>query len=175
MEAHEGDSKLHLDMAIEATTVLTHIVVAFQDHKPIPLTFEVDTESECVETPGFYTSLTQGYKLSIKVYPKGHGDGCGTHVSANICLHAGDYDDELSWPMKANVTITLLNQLEDENHFSKTTPVNAKANEEIVSPTFIPLSELGLKPDKNTQYCKDNTLYFSVSVKLTNNWLKCVM
>ena len=72
------------------------------------------------------------------------------------------YDDDLSWPLIADVTITLLNQLEDKNHYSKMAPVNVEhyGNVLIEYPTFILHSELGFNPVRNTQYLKDDALYF---------------
>ena len=48
--------------------------------------------------------------------------GAGTHVSVFACLVKGRNDDNLPWPFTGEVTFTLLNQLEDENHRSDTIP-----------------------------------------------------
>jgi hypothetical protein len=64
-----------------------------------------------------------------------------------------------------DVTITLLNQLEDNNHYTKTINLPAtNPHDNLGYPGFIAHSELAHDPLKNTQYLKDDTLYFRVSV-----------
>ena len=172
MAEHEEDSKLHLDLAINMTAVMSNVIALYQEEKPISLTFKVQNDDEYTEYH-FFTNITTGYHMKITVYPDGYEGGDGTHVSVDIRIEEGINDDDLSWPLQADVTITLLNQLEDKKHFSKTIPVNAEVGDETESPTFIPHTELGLNPAKKIQYLKDDTLYFRVSVKLTKNWLKC--
>ena len=58
--------------------------------------------------------------MCIKVYANGRGDGAGIHVSVYAYLVQGRNDDNLPWPFTGKVTITLLNQLADENHHSGT-------------------------------------------------------
>ncbi len=41
-------------------------------------------------------------------------------------------------------------------------------------PMFIPHSALGHDPVKNTQYLKDDTIYFRVKVEDNKPWLQCV-
>ena len=54
--------------------------------------------------------------MCISVDADGCDDGAGTHISVFAYLMKGKYDDNLPWPFTGEVTITLLNQLEDENH-----------------------------------------------------------
>ena len=96
------------------------------------------------------------------------------YMSVDVWRSDGDYDDDLSWPLKADVTIALLNQLEDKNHYSKTIAIDTNHRNYAECPTFIPHSELELNPVKKIQYLKDDTLYFRVTVNVLNNdWLKC--
>ena len=117
----------------------------------------------------FYTS-SSGYHMRIKVYPNGNGDGQGTHVSVYAELMQGRYDQQLSWPFVGNVTVELLNQLADEKHHSMTIPLYPENNSNIGSCwgyfKFTPHSRLSHDPVNNTQYLKDNTLYFGVSVEV---------
>ena len=132
---------------------------------------------------GFYTS-PGGYKMRLQVYPNGEGDGKGTHVSCYIHLMPGKYDDTLEWPFRGEVTIELLNQLEDKNHKKYTSHYNGSTPEECKQrvpkgknnaegwgkPQFISHSE----PITNFQYLKDDSLYFRVSIKViskTKPWL----
>ena len=70
-------------------------------------------------SPPFYTR-PGGYKMRITVDANGDGDGADTHVSVYAYLMRGRNDDNLPWPFTGEVTITLLNQLEDINHYTET-------------------------------------------------------
>ena len=136
-------------------------------------------------SPGFYTS-PGGYKMSLYVYANAFGED--THISCFICLMSGEYDDILEWPFQGKVTVELLNQLEDKNHykytigFNESTPQQCKQKVvgELYSGSgwgcrcFISHSQLGYNSSLNCQYLKDDTLYFRVSVKVTSTtkpWL----
>ena len=102
-------------------------------------------------------------------------------VRAHMCpfehIMLGRYDTSLEWPFMGKVSFTLLNQLEDKNHHTMSVAIN---NARAAGPpwgfaTFIPHSALAYDPDKNTQYLKDDTLYFRVSVEVADHkpWLEC--
>ena len=55
--------------------------------------------------------------MCIRVFVNGYNEGMGTHISVYAVLVKSDYDDKLSWPFVGEVTVTLLNQLEDTNHY----------------------------------------------------------
>ena len=59
-----------------------------------------------------------GYKMCLKIYPNGVLDASGTHVSVYIYLMKGDNDDNLKFPFKGCIVVSLLNQLEDQNHLT---------------------------------------------------------
>ena len=59
-------------------------------------------------SPPFYSHLG-GYKMCLKVYANGNGEGKGTHVSVFVCLMRGEFDDDLKWPFSAYITIELKN------------------------------------------------------------------
>ncbi|XP_011403162.2 PREDICTED: TNF receptor-associated factor 5-like isoform X1 [Amphimedon queenslandica] len=147
-------------------------------------------EDEKWYSPGFYTS-PGGYKMSLSVYPNEDGDdGKTTYISCYISLMAGEYDDILEWPFQGEVTIELLNQLEDRNHkkgvirFDDSTPDDCKerVGEGLSSnswgrPKFISHKELDQHNSfSHFQYLKDDSLYLRVSVKVTSrakSWLNC--
>ena len=58
--------------------------------------------------------------MCINVDANGCLDHTDTYVSVFACLMKGRNDDNLPWPFTGEVTVTLLNQLEDENHHSDT-------------------------------------------------------
>ncbi|XP_003391204.1 PREDICTED: TNF receptor-associated factor 4-like [Amphimedon queenslandica] len=152
---------------------------------------EVLKVSQCSQkkkwhSPGFYTS-PGGYKMSLSVYPYGTHTGEGTHVSCFIYLMAGEYDDILEWPFQGEVTIELLNQLEDKNHWKRTFSYDESVPTESKKRVFkgenpqgwgrghfIPFSKIVYDATKKCQYLKDDSLYFRVSVKATSKtkpWL----
>ncbi len=127
-------------------------------------------------SPLFYTS-EKGYHMKIQVHPNGYGDFKGSHVSVFAHVLKGKYDDKLNWPLLGTVTLDLLNQLEDKNHrtevghFTQETNVTVGYGRGYYE--FIPHSELSC--DSSTQYLKDDTLYFRVSVDVLEYkpWLQC--
>lgn len=62
----------------------------------------------------FYTHY-RGYKMCLAVDANGYDDGYGTHVSVFLLLMKGDFDNKLSWPLKGEFTIQLLNQRQAMN------------------------------------------------------------
>ena len=130
-------------------------------------------------SPGFYTH-TCGYKMCLRVHANGCGDDKGTHVSVFLRLMKGENDDALTWPIRYSCTITLLNQLRDKGHHSRSiisyidTP--HPHNSRVVRDEscghwrgmyrFIPHDLLGLQEMKMCQYLKDDSLYFRVQVEL---------
>ena len=116
-----------------------------------------------------------GYKMWLKVYANGYGNGKGTHVSVILVLLKGPHDDELqrsgNWPLRGIFMIELLNQVGDSNHrmhnisySSNTSSACAervwydKANGLNIS-RFISHSALKKKND----YLKDDAIYFRIS------------
>ena len=80
-----------------------------------PVTFTLDNFSErkiSEETwysPYFY-SHEYGYKMQLRVFPNGTGEGKGTHVSIFVVIVPGEFDDLLTWPFCGIVTLHLINQ-----------------------------------------------------------------
>ena len=70
-------------------------------------------------SPPFYTH-PQGYKMCLRVYANGNGDGKGTHVSVSAYLMRGEFDDHLKWPFQGRVVLQLCNHLEDKRHHGHT-------------------------------------------------------
>ena len=70
-------------------------------------------------SPSFYSHIG-GYKMCLNVDARGYGDGEATHVSVFVYLMQGEYDDQLKWPFRGNITIQLLNLSSDEEHCKRT-------------------------------------------------------
>ena len=115
--------------------------------------------------------------MALVVFANGNTLGKGTHVVVRTAILRGEYDAELKWPFVGKVTYTLLNQLEDGNHHTQIqtfdTIRNARVNSNWGRPKFIPLSALAYDPVKNTQYLKDDKLFFRVTVEMAGHkpWL----
>ena len=185
-EEHNKESvQEHLRLAVQQ-------VHSLRLHNPINKVIKVDQyfkkkeENEDWYSDGFYTS-PGGYKMSLNVIVNGHGKRKGKHVSCFICLMSGEYDDTLEWPFRGEVTIELLNQLEDKNHKKYIITFNNETGDEYSqrvskrsrgsecgNTTFLLQAELEYNPITNCQYLKDDSLYFRVSVKAiskTKLWL----
>ena len=136
---------------------------------------------------GFYTGLG-GYKVFLKIYPNGIYSGRSTHLSVYVNLMPGANDDTLEFPFRGTFTITLLNQLKDDNHHTVSL-IKENGSEKLYCSRkyklddsgwgenkFISHTVVGFNQDCKTpqQYLYDDTLYFRVNVKIsskTKPWL----
>ena len=128
----------------------------------------------CWHSKPFYTH-PQGYKMGVRVDANGWGSGKDTHVSVGVFLMQGQFDDDLKWPLQGQVTVAMLNQLEDNNHTTYTIRFTDKTESEYSCrvkegetamgqsyPTFIAHTELNYNPTKNCQYLKYDCLRFRI-------------
>ena len=123
----------------------------------------------------FYTH-PQGYKMCLKVYANGCGDGEGTHVSVFAYLMRGEFDDHLKWPFQGHVVLQLCNQLEDKRHCGHTISFSKAADLKVISrvtdgeqaesgwgtSTLIAHKDLNFNPVNNCQYLKHDHLHFRI-------------
>ena len=181
MAAHEQDDKLHLHMALETVNLERRTLKKKSDGSMTCALPDFDNRRRC-NTRFFSTSFyvnPRGYHMSLMVIVNGYGGGEGTHVSVFAAILKGEYDAELKWPFVGEVTYTLLNQLEDSNHHTRTQSIDTAKNAQVGNrwgiSEFIPHSALAHDPFENTQYLKDDTLYFRVSVQVADYkpWLEC--
>ena len=185
MDKHEEDSmKEHLKLLKEAYDKLK------EQKTIIPMTHYIEKKENDKSwySSAFYTS-PRGYKMCLNVKANGDGDHKGTHVACYVHLMSGEYDDTLEWPFHGEITVELLNQLEDKNHlktkirFNESIPLLSR--QKVVRQKygvgrgyhgFISQSELSLNSSLSHQYLKDDTLYFRLSVAVTSKtklWLTC--
>ena len=189
MKTHEEDDKIHLHLALGAVVELKDTIDKLGDllkkkDKKEPEMFKITDyakkrfNDEMFTSPSFYTS-PEGYHMSVIVYANGVGGDRGTHVSVFVLILEGRNDSKLKWPFIGSVKIELLNQLEDNNHHIKIVSFKKQNNTQVRSslgyPQFVPHSKLCHSPSNNTQYLKDDTLYFRVSVEVPDHkpWLEC--
>ena len=126
-------------------------------------------------SPPFYTH-NGGYLVCLSVYANGYDDGSNTHVGVAARLMAGENDNNLKWPFRGAVTISLLNQQGNHHHvtdtitFSDATPdvycarvVSGRVAERgWGNPTFIAHSDLAYNKHNNTEYLSNNSLHLRI-------------
>ena len=59
----------------------------------------------------FYTHH-KGYKMCLGVCANGYGERKGTHTSVAVQLMKGEFDDQLKWPFRGQITIRLISQVD---------------------------------------------------------------
>lgn len=131
-------------------------------------------------SPPFYTHCF-GYRMCIGVDAGGHSVGEGSHVSLLVYLLPGEHDENLNWPFRGTVKISLLNERRDGNHFESAvefdedTPlVNSAQVTESDRSTgwgnamFIAHSKLGHDPSLDCEFLKYNRLRFAVKQIITS-------
>ena len=148
---------------------------------------ERKSRNEITYSPPFYSS-PGGYKMCLRVYANGRGDGKDTHISLYVCLMSGENDDHLVWPFTGTVKIELLNQLSDYHHHKTTIQfkANRKSSQRVLDkdsignghgqPQFIShlsLAIIGNPWQNQHQYLKDDCLYFryKVTCEMHKPWL----
>ena len=75
-------------------------------------------ENEGWYSPPFYTH-SQGYKMCLCVMPKGWGIGQGTHLSVLIYMMRGEFDEQLKWPFRGDITYQLIDLEESKDHVAE--------------------------------------------------------
>lgn len=122
-------------------------------------------------SPPFYTS-THGYRLCLRAYLNGDGEGKGTHLSLFIVIMKSEYDDVLMWPFSHAVSLTLINQASPQvsekslTHKFNPNPQSSSFQKPVDTfniasgfPVFAPIKTLS---DPN--FCKNDTIYFRVKL-----------
>ena len=61
-----------------------------------------------------------GYKLGLRIYFNGVGDGSGRFVAIFVHMMMGEYDGfEVKWPFTQRITLSIIDQSGAERHLSK--------------------------------------------------------
>ena len=113
--------------------------------------------------------------VALRIHANGLGSGEGTHISAQMGLTKGDFDDSFQWPFLPDVVYELVNWREDQNHHTSTISFgcgNADACGQVLQHNLakygyrdyhiILQSALDFDAKANTQYLEDNCLCFKV-------------
>ena len=193
---HENDYLLHLQHAVETVSQQQKEMRAMKEE----LRALKDTQASVFRMPGFnqYKTFNQSwfsppfythpgsYQMCINAYANGNGTGKGTHISVYVYLMRGKNDDNLSWPFRGEVTITLLNQLADKSHHTYTVQYTQdtddkysrrvdsdRGNHGLGKSKLIPHNRLDHDAGQNCQYLKDDCLYFRIKADPVKPWLTC--
>ena len=117
--------------------------------------------------------------MCLRVDANGAGSGADTHVSVFVYLVRGEYDDNLVWPFRGDVTLHLVNRKADKGNVEGTIPFSDSTPDDIAScvtegeralrgrgrDQFISHSALGY--GRNTEFLDKDALEFRVtSVKV---------
>ena len=125
----------------------------------------------------FYTSVGR-YKMCIKVLASGYTEESEvTYLSIFVKLLDGQFIGNVSPKFSGSVTFQLVNQLCDDHHYVQIASCSDLQINKIKGyPQFFPLSKLLHDPSSNTQYLKDDSLYFKVTVHVAGHkpWLSCI-
>ena len=131
---------------------------------------KIQNVSQCNISPGFYLSPC-GYKMALKVTRS---------IGINCCLALlpGEYDDTLEWPFQGEVTVELLNQLEDKDHIEMIIPFNEdtpdKYKNRVVPPNVNGEWWGNFHFWILTHHSLNDTIYLRVSIETTKHnkpWL----
>ena len=153
-----------------------------------PVTFKMTNYRQKKErnilwrSPGFYTHQG-GYKMKMKVFSGGEDDRCRGYLSVFCHLIQGRNDDYLEWPFSAenSITIQILNQSRDSNHFTRgfnwsiadeeVRQISAVGNACWGIEKFISHSKL---ESEGNSFLVNDCVYFRVSkVTIAKSWLTC--
>ena len=128
-----------------------------------------------IDGPKKYTH-PKGYRYQISIRPNGslHAIGYGTHVSVKVYAIASEHDTRLKFPARFTITLELLNQHRDQDHYRRDIRCEVKDDGGLAriasvdykgigfDRTYISHADLEWNADKQTQYLKNDCLKFRV-------------
>jgi hypothetical protein len=132
-------------------------------------------KNEVVLSPAFYAGVhadNRGlYLMQIQLYTNGNKNSSGQYIiTAYFKLLEGRHDNELTWPFTGTVTLKLLNQSENASHNTQQVSFSTEKNARIGYTEHLATykhSDLGTQMCYDRCFLKDDTLYFNVSVKVS--------
>ena len=110
--------------------------------------------------------------MCLSVHANGYANGSNTHVGVAAHLMAGENDNNLKWPFRGAVTISILNQRGNHHHVTDTRTFSDGTPDDICARVvsgrraergwgnarFIPHSDLAYNKHNNTEYLSNNSL-----------------
>ena len=153
----------------------------------LPMTFKIKGYSKYKVKEEWTTEfLTHkgGYRMKLSVYPRGNSEETNGYVALFFIAESGPNDnEEVAWPLIASVTVQLLNQCSNAQHYSRTSTGRWDDSGQATSYSqgirkFISCDELE-KCSSNCQYLLNDCIYFCINgfeIKSANkrkSWLIC--
>lgn len=134
-------------------------------------------ERQRSERKVFYWKLFShpaGYKFVIRAEVKCVCDKDDDYISAYCYTEDGPNDSTLEWPFSGSVSVTLLNQVEDKHHLTRTIPLR-KETEDVPKDQGTCARKAGIvesedeeeeivEGGKESQYLKDDCLFFRIEI-----------
>ena len=130
---------------------------------PYEFTFSYKYNSK---SPHMYTH-PGGYKFYMSLWPR----GVGNDVAVTVYSAKGFYDHKLKFPARFTITLELLNQHRDHDHYSrdiKWAVHRPSSCDHGDGSHFIPVTDLKWNVDRQTQYLKNDCLKLRIC-KITKN------
>ena len=134
--------------------------ITFSDYQ------QVKARKGDIDSPPMYTH-PGGYKFKLRLFPNGLVS-TGTHMSVRVYSVKCNHDAELKFPVKFTITLQLLNQHRDQDHYTRDIQCEIKSREDRMFDIgsdwrFIPHADLEWNRDKQTQYLKNDCLKFRIT------------
>ena len=106
--------------------------------------------------------------MCVGIYANGYGERKGTHTAVSVHLMKGEFDDQLKWPFRGQITTRLLSQVDTDYSEFKVSFIETIPNYDIISSRQLSkeigrglansISHTELQP----KYLKNDCLKFSV-------------
>ena len=157
----EWSIQLHLASLTASSSPVAPIVVKMKGYS------KMKKQKKRWYSDNIYTH-NNGYRLCMYVYPGGKNEGEDTHLSVYLSPMKGLYDEQLTWPFEGEVEVSLLNQIGDNQHITKT--VSFVFHDKPVADdrtghghSMFVSNEILSTSSSTCKYLKDNCLYLKVN------------
>lgn len=124
-------------------------------------------ENKNWSSPCFYTHAN-GYKFQLRASVKRTFNNT-PFLAVSIVLLEGPFDEHLTWPMCARVSVRLLNQVQNSQHHSVTFQLERQRREAAPHSVdqFLACNRLSCQPTgSQVQFLVSDSVYFQVTVEL---------
>ena len=84
-----------------------------------PIDYRIALSGGDIFLPPFFNH-PHGNRLCLQVFPNGYRRGKGTYVSLFMYVMQGPFDSLLKWPFRGELTVQVVNQVGDHDHWEAT-------------------------------------------------------
>ena len=179
IKQHDENHQLHLQLSMEKIVVLSKKMAALEskvtnEQKTNCFTIKMSNFEHHINNDGFvstsFTTTPPGHTLKVCVEKS--TDDRNIIECASILQSQTDFGP-LIYPFPGNVTVEILNQLEDKNHHLGATH-QTPTSKGIENGFCIRRSKLMFNRHLNTQYLKDDSLVVRLTVQHSGlkQWLQ---